>query len=124
MNPTVSTHALAKHFGSTPAVDGVDMAVTGGMPSAWPVQCGEDSHAFDPGRGGKVHCAGLVAHVRRLVGREDHWLGGSDPAGASEPSAVSSAPSSDSMSVPSGATIHQTPPTPWPFVSPGAVSSA
>ena len=31
MNPTVSTHAIAKHFGSTPAVDGVDMAVTGGV---------------------------------------------------------------------------------------------
>jgi ABC-2 type transport system ATP-binding protein len=33
MNPTltVSTHAIAKHFGSVPAVDGVDMAVTGGV---------------------------------------------------------------------------------------------
>jgi ABC-2 type transport system ATP-binding protein len=29
--PTVSTHAIAKHFGSVPAVDGVDMAVTGGV---------------------------------------------------------------------------------------------
>jgi ABC-type multidrug transport system ATPase subunit len=31
MNPTVSTHALAKHFGGTRAVDGVDMAVVGGV---------------------------------------------------------------------------------------------
>jgi ABC-2 type transport system ATP-binding protein len=33
MNPTltISTHAIAKHFGSVGAVDGVDMAVTGGV---------------------------------------------------------------------------------------------
>src|ERR671911_302209 len=31
MNPTVSTHALRKHFGGTPAVDGVDIAITGGV---------------------------------------------------------------------------------------------
>jgi ABC-2 type transport system ATP-binding protein len=31
MNPTVSTHALAKHFGGTAAVDGIDMAVGGGV---------------------------------------------------------------------------------------------
>jgi ABC-2 type transport system ATP-binding protein len=31
MNPTVSTHALTKHFGGTPAVDGVDIAITGGV---------------------------------------------------------------------------------------------
>jgi ABC-2 type transport system ATP-binding protein len=31
MTPTVSTAAIAKNFGSTPAVDGVDMALTGGV---------------------------------------------------------------------------------------------
>jgi ABC-2 type transport system ATP-binding protein len=31
MNLTVSTHALAKYFGGTPAVDGIDMAVVGGV---------------------------------------------------------------------------------------------
>jgi ABC-2 type transport system ATP-binding protein len=31
MNPTVSTNAITKHFGTTPAVDGVDVAVTAGI---------------------------------------------------------------------------------------------
>ena len=31
MTLTVSTHTLAKHFGGTPTVDGVGMAVAGGV---------------------------------------------------------------------------------------------
>src|SRR5829696_4343567 len=68
MNLTVSTHALAKHFGGTPAVDGVDMAVVGGVVGL-----------LGPNGAGKTTLLRMLATVL-VPDRGDTRLLGLDPA--------------------------------------------